>query len=171
MDRVKAPLISRQPPVHDGLRNGRRTFLKTATLSGCAALVAGIPLATYFISPALKAGADKWIDFGPVEDLEKGTFTMLSYEFMVKDGWLVLPQRGFIWVRADTENKQTIFSSTCTHLACNVIWQEETGVFECPCHSGRFDAEGQPIAGPPTRQLSVLEHKVEDGNVFVYMEL
>ena len=171
MDHVKAPSISQPPPIHNGLRNSRRSFLKTAALSGCAALVTGIPLATYVISPALKEGGDKWIDFGSIDDLEKGNFTMLSYEFMVKDGWLVLPQRGFVWVRVDTEQILTIFSSTCTHLACNVIWQEATGIFECPCHSGRFDAEGQPIAGPPTRPLSVLEHKVEEDNLLVFMKL
>jgi len=130
-------------------------------------LVTGIPLAAYVISPALKASKNKWIDLGPAEDLENNNFSMLSYEFMVKDGWIVLPQRGFVWARIDHNQKIKVFSSTCSHLACNVIWQEEAGVFECPCHSGRFDAEGQPLAGPPTRPLSILEHKVEDDNLLV----
>ncbi len=152
------------------LKPSRRMFLKTAALSGCAALVTGIPLTTYVISPALKKSANKWIDLGTVEDLENNNFNMLSYEFMVKDGWIVLPQRGFVWARINSNQKIQLFSSTCSHLACNVIWQEETGVFECPCHSGRFDAEGQPIAGPPSRPLSVPEHKVEDDNLLVFMD-
>jgi len=170
MDRIKESSINPSPSAKI-LSPDRRMFLKTAALFGCAALVTGIPLGTYVISPALKKSANKWIDFGSVEDLEKNNFTMLSYEYMVKDGWIVLPQRGFVWARIDHNRKIKIFSSTCTHLACNVIWQKETSVFECPCHSGRFDAEGQPIAGPPTRPLSVLEHKVEDGNLLVSMEL
>lgn len=169
MDRIKKSSINLSS-CDQILSPSRRMFLKTAALSGCAALVTGIPLTAYVISPALKKSANKWIDFGSVEDLEKSNFNMLSYEFMVKDGWIVLPQRGFVWARIDPNRKIKIFSSTCTHLACNVIWQEETGVFECPCHSGRFDAEGQPIAGPPTRPLSVLEHKVEDDNLLVFME-
>jgi len=94
---------------------------------------------------------------------------MLSYEFMIKDGWLVLPQRGFVWADTGSTGKTRVFSSTCTHLACNVIWRKETRTFECPCHSGRFDAEGKPISGPPTKPLSVLEHKLEDGNLLVYL--
>jgi Rieske Fe-S protein len=94
---------------------------------------------------------------------------MLSYEFMVKDGWLVLPQRGFVWAKNEADGKIKVFSSTCTHLACNVIWQEGAKIFECPCHSGRFDADGQPIAGPPTKPLIVLEHKIEDDNLMVYL--
>jgi Rieske Fe-S protein len=88
---------------------------------------------------------------------------------MFKDGWLILPQRGLVWAKTVGNDRIKVFSSTCTHLACNVIWREEAGVFECPCHSGRFNAEGQPIAGPPVRPLSVLDHKVEDGNLMVYL--
>ena len=147
----------------------RRVFIKTAALTGVAALVTGVPLASYLISPSLDKGTGKWIDFGSVEDLEPGRVVMLSYEFMVKDGWLVLPQRGFVWGKAKPDGGLRVFSSTCTHLACNVIWREEEEVFVCPCHSGRFDANGQNIAGPPTKPLAVLEHKVEDGNLKVFM--
>ncbi len=149
----------------------RRNFLKTAVLTGCTALITGVPLVTYAIFPSLKEGVSNWIDLGPVKDLEPNNFNMLSYEFMVKDGWIILPQRGFVWARANARQKIKIFSSTCSHLACNVIWQEETQEFVCPCHSGRFNADGQPIAGPPSRPLLVLDHKVEDDNLQVYMEV
>ena len=145
----------------------RRAFLSTALLGIAATVSVGFPLATYMIAPALKKGKGKWVDFGPIEDLEVGRVSMLTYEFMVRDGWLVLPQRGFIWAAAEGADKFTVFSSTCTHLACNVIWREEARVFECPCHSGRFDTSGEPIAGPPTRRLAKLKHEVEDGNLTV----
>lgn len=149
----------------------RRQFLKTAVLTGCTALITGVPLATYAIFPALKDSPGNWIDFGPVENLEPENFNMLSYEFMVKDGWIILPQSGFVWARAYAGEQIKIFSSTCSHLACNVTWQEETQEFICPCHSGRFDVQGQPIAGPPSRPLSILEHKVADGNLQVFMKV
>ena len=151
------------------ISSDRRAFMKTATLCGGAAILTGIPLATYFIAPAIKKGTGKWFDFGAVEDLKPGDFEMMSYEFMVKDGWLVLPQRGFVWAKNEIDGTIKVFSSTCTHLACNVIWQEDTKTFECPCHSGRFDADGQPIAGPPTKPLIVLENKIEDDNLMVYL--
>ncbi len=147
----------------------RRAFIKTAALFGGAAMVTGIPLASYFIAPALNKGTGKWIDFGNVEDIESDSVAMISYEFLIKDGWLVLPQRGFIWAKTEAGNKLTIFSSTCTHLSCNVIWREEAKVFECPCHAGRFDINGQPIAGPPAKPLPILEHKVEDGKLLAFL--
>ena len=151
------------------LSSSRRTFIKTAALTGVAALVTGVPLASYVIAPSLNKGTGKWIDFGPVADLNPGSMEMLSYEFMVKDGWLVLPQRGFVWAKTEAGGKLRVFSSTCTHLACNVIWREEEEVFVCPCHSGRFNGDGKHIAGPPTRPLTVLQHKVEEGNLKVFL--
>ena len=153
------------------ISSDRRAFIKTAALCGGAVTLAGIPLASYFISPALKKGTGKWVDFGAAEDLKPGTIEMLSYEFMVKDGWQVLPQRGFVWAKTKADGEIHVFSSTCTHLACNVIWREEDNTFECPCHSGRFDINGRPIAGPPTKPLSVLEHKIQDENLLVYLTI
>ena len=153
------------------LYTDRRDFIKTAALTGCAAFLTGIPLATYVIKPVLKKSAGKWIDLGGVEDLEPDNFTMLSYEFMFKDGWLILPQRGLVWAKTEGNDRIKVFSSFCTHLACNVIWREDTRVFECPCHSGRFDSDGKPIAGPPTQPLSVLDHKIEENNLLVYLNV
>jgi Rieske Fe-S protein len=147
----------------------RRTFIKTIALTGVAAVVIGVPLASYVIAPSLEKGTGRWFDFGPVEDLDPDAVEMLSYEFMVKDGWLVLPQRGFVWAKTEDGGKLRVFSSTCTHLACNVIWREEEEVFVCPCHSGQFDANGKNIAGPPTKPLAVLEHKIEDGNLKIFL--
>ena len=153
----------------EGISSDRRTFIKTAALCGGVISLAGIPLASYFIAPALKKGTGKWVDFGAAEDLTPGSIEMLSYEFMVKDGWQVLPQRGFVWAKTEAVDNIHIFASTCTHLACNVIWREDQKIFECPCHSGRFDIDGRPIAGPPTKPLSVLKHKIQDENLLVYL--
>lgn len=147
----------------------RRDFLEAAALSGIVVLVTGIPLASYVIAPALNKGIGKWIEFGTEESLSLGTVTMRTYDFMAKDGWLVLPQRGFIWIRSEPDRRLTVFSSTCTHLACSVVWRETEKIFECPCHSGIFDAEGRPISGPPRRPLEVLKHKIEDGKLMVFL--
>jgi Rieske Fe-S protein len=152
----------------EALHSERRAFIKTTVLGSGAAILTGFPLVSYFIAPAFKKTTGKWMDFGAVEDLAPGGIEMLTYEFMVKDGWLVLPQRGFVWAKINKDHTIKVFSSTCTHLVCNVIWQEETNHFICPCHSGRFDSNGKPVAGPPTKPLSVLEHKIEEDNLLVY---
>jgi cytochrome b6-f complex iron-sulfur subunit len=45
------------------------------------------------------------------------------------------------------------FSAICTHLGCVVQWLPEKGEFLCPCHAGRFAADGRVLGGPPPKPL------------------
>ena len=61
----------------------------------------------------------------------------------------------------------TARSLLCTHQGCEVAWSEPDGVYACPCHEGRFDAEGRPKEGPPPKPLAVLPARVEGPLVLV----
>ena len=62
-----------------------------------------------------------------------------------------------------------VFSATCTHLGCQVLWDREAKNFKCPCHGGVYAATGEVLEGPPPRPLDVIEAKVEgaDDSVLV----
>ncbi len=47
----------------------------------------------------------------------------------------------------------TARSLWCTHLGCEVRWNETTATYDCPCHEGRFDAAGRVLGGPPGAPL------------------
>ena len=58
-------------------------------------------------------------------------------------------------------------SFTCSHLGC-VIKERNFG-FEYPCHSSRYDPEGQVIQGPASADLKKLPvNETEDGNLHVF---
>lgn len=62
------------------------------------------------------------------------------------------------------------YSQKCTHLSCAVYYVGNGDILYCPCHEGIFDPEtGQPIAGPPRRQLPRIALK-QDGNKLIAME-
>lgn len=164
-------IFPQKAPMGNGFNLSRRAFLTTSLLAGAATLLAAVPLVSTVVMPSLKKGVGKWVDFGKTDKLAPDDYSMLSYEFMVKDGWLELPQRGFVWAKADAKAGVKVFSSTCSHLACNVIWSKDTRMFECPCHTGRFDPDGQPVSGPPKKPLFLLAHKVEDGKLLVHITL
>jgi Rieske Fe-S protein len=58
-------------------------------------------------------------------------------------------------------------STVCSHLGCTVYYRPEQKVFDCPCHGGKFDHEGKPIAGPPQTPLARFPVEVREGKVFV----
>jgi Rieske Fe-S protein len=60
------------------------------------------------------------------------------------------------------------YSAACTHFACNVDWDTDSGTLACPCHEGYFKVEdGSVISGPPPKPLLKLETEIVDGNIYV----
>lgn len=41
----------------------------------------------------------------------------------------------------------------CTHMGCVVRWKPGERIYVCPCHDGRYDAEGRVLSGPPPLPL------------------
>ena len=60
----------------------------------------------------------------------------------------------------NTPDGYRAYSAMCTHLGCVVRWRRGRREFFCPCHGGRFDADGRVIGGPPREPLVPLE--IED---------
>jgi cytochrome b6-f complex iron-sulfur subunit len=61
----------------------------------------------------------------------------------------------------------TALSAVCTHLGCTVAFNASANVFQCPCHGGKYDRDGNVIAGPPPLPLERLKIKVEDDKIIL----
>ena len=58
-------------------------------------------------------------------------------------------------------------SLVCSHMSCTVRWEAGPRRYVCPCHAGQFDADGNPVAGPPERPLRSVPVVVEDGTAWI----
>ena len=45
-------------------------------------------------------------------------------------------------------------SLMCSHFGCVVKWKEDEQIYQCPCHEGRYDADGNVLSGPPPLPLA-----------------
>lgn len=59
----------------------------------------------------------------------------------------------------DDHGKVTTVSPVCTHLGCQVHWNDAERSWDCPCHGSRFEPSGAVIAGPAESPLERIELK------------
>lgn len=60
------------------------------------------------------------------------------------------------------------YSAICTHFACVVKWNPESGMIECPCHAGFYDPrDGSVISGPPPLPIEKFKISKEGGTIYL----
>jgi cytochrome b6-f complex iron-sulfur subunit len=80
---------------------------------------------------------------------------------------LVLPYAGEPVELRRTERGAVARVLVCTHYGCTVAWRDEAEAYVCPCHAGRFDADGVPVMGPPQRPLRTVPAEIVGDSVRV----
>ncbi|MCK4977786.1 MAG: ubiquinol-cytochrome c reductase iron-sulfur subunit [Anaerolineales bacterium] len=153
----------------------RREFVKIVTilLGTIMGIIMGIPLIGYLVSPATKVQKkESWVPLGPLDGYPVGIPTLFSFTRSTVNGWekTVISFGAYVMRYSESQDDVTVFSSWCTHLSCRVHWEEGEQVYVCPCHDGIFDVEGKVVAGPPPEPLWEYENKIEDGNLFIFVE-
>ena len=151
----------------------RRKFMEIGiySIGGTIAAASSVALATFAVGPSFNKDKSKWIEveLEAAEDENTG-FERVVLEYETKDGWLTNTERTLAYVKRTKEGEVMAISAGCTHLGCIVTWNEDENIFQCPCHDGRYDADGKVVAGPPPAPLKRHKTKVEDEKIYVSTE-
>jgi len=136
----------------------RRAFLDYLLGTSFAVTGAGLFAAIVrFVWPPHRVVGIQYVDrmlVGTLDDLKDGGAIRKVFN-----------GRGVLVVK--TESGITAVDIKCTHLKCNVRWDEKRQIFVCPCHGGLFDAYGNVIAGPPPRPLRRIGVRVMGDSIYL----
>ncbi len=141
----------------------RRKFLKGTIKSFFVLLSTGVFTAVWYIYPSkVNKRLLQFVYVLDVDDLPKRGVRKVEFKYSVAESEIL--NRAFLSVN---EKGLIAFSPVCTHLGCYVNWDNNRKEFLCPCHGGRYNSEGQVIAGPPPKSLTRLPYKIEAGKIYL----
>ncbi|SDZ01612.1 Ferredoxin subunit of nitrite reductase or a ring-hydroxylating dioxygenase [Evansella caseinilytica] len=140
----------------DDLKYNRRAFLKTAVGASMALGLSTVPFSVRAMIGLAEPDHDR-VEIIRLDQLPKGESVTFHYPTENDPALLI----------HTVEGKLVAYNSACTHLMCPVFYQKEKDVLLCPCHKGYFDVnDGHPVAGPPQRELPLIEIEVDRGVVY-----
>ncbi len=148
----------------------RRRFLEHLTHLFSLAVGALFTLPVFrFISGNLaEKPLQSWIPLLRTDaNIPTGNFVQIGFKRAVQNGWTRRLVEHVVWVRKKTDGSFLVFSPYCTHLGCAFTWETKGKEFRCPCHGGKFNENGNRIAGPPPRPLDRYETKVKDNMLMI----
>lgn len=134
----------------------RRSFIKTMVGTSLALGLATVPFSFKSFVKAGKSQTDK-VKVANLSDVPKGSSITFSYPTEADTAILVHTNDG----------EFKAYNNKCTHLQCPVFYESKQDVLLCPCHRGYFDVKnGHPMAGPPQRELPLIELEVKGDAVY-----
>ncbi len=168
---MPTPVDSHLPPGGPGDVQDRRralTVFVNTTVALIGAAFSGL-LGVFAVRPSTGAARERWIRAGTLADLTANVPIPRVLAVPRADGWYKARARETVFLVWNGGRDVRVFSATCTHLGCQVLWDGDGKKFRCPCHGGVYDTTGAVKAGPPPAPLTRLVTRVEDGQVQVQL--
>ena len=150
-------------PVDSHHEPGRRKTLALLVNTTVALIGAAFSalVGVFAVRPARGAERERWIRAGTLDDLTPNVPVPRVLSVPRADGWYRARARETVFLVWDGAKQVTVFSATCTHLGCQVLWDGDAKKFRCPCHGGAYDVSGRVLEGPPPRSLTTIDARVD----------
>ncbi len=137
-------------------------------LNAVVAALMATPAIGYVLSPLLRRRSGQWVVIDKASKFPGGAPRRVIYKYLDERGYSVEQIRRAAFVVRDG-NELVVLSPVCTHMGCNVGFNDAANLFECPCHGGKYDASGRVVDGPPPQPLRRFKTRVRGGNLEIYI--
>ena len=95
----------------------------------------------------VKQFASKWFSHEELHELA---------ELATEEGKIVRFKDEKVAVYKDKDGGIHALSPTCTHVGCEVKWNNAELTWDCPCHGARYSYDGRVLNGPAIKNLAKL---------------
>ncbi len=124
------------------------------------------PVILYIYPSRIKQKKLFYIYLTDEDNLPKSGLRKFDYKYNLADKTIA----GYVFIKKDA-SELTAFSPLCTHLGCLIKWNNIQKEFICACHGGKYDINGDVIAGPPPKPLQRLPLEIKEGKVYIGIKL
>lgn len=80
----------------------------------------------------------------------------IDYDIEANEGKVIEIEGKRVGAYRDGKGELHIVDTTCTHLGCEVQWNDAETTWDCPCHGSRYSIDGDIIEGPALKPLKKL---------------
>lgn len=91
------------------------------------------------------------------DKLEDSTATMSHKSLIPGEGRIIRDGLRVVGAYKDESGKVYAVKPICTHLGCNLSFNDGDRTWDCPCHGSQFDIEGRIIQGPAVTPLEKID--------------
>lgn len=72
-----------------------------------------------------------------------------------------------IFVVKTSATQAVVFGAACPHVGCDLVFNERTNEFDCPCHNSTFTLRGERLQGPALRNMLSADVELVNGDIVV----
>jgi nitrite reductase/ring-hydroxylating ferredoxin subunit len=138
----------------------RRSLLRLGMGTGVAAILSGCRLFGSRKADVVAQPQDHTVSLTPEE----------SSALLAAEGSLLIQPQGLadkILVIHGRDGGLHAVSSICTHMGCDVRYDNDLGHIRCPCHGSQYGVDGHNIRGPAQRPLRQYAVRDSEGRIII----
>jgi Rieske Fe-S protein len=72
-----------------------------------------------------------------------------------------------VFVVKTSATQALVFDAACPHMGCELVFNDRTREFDCPCHNSGFSIDGARLRGPAPRDMLSAVSEIVNGEVVV----
>lgn len=155
----------------------RLTRRQMITATGAASAVIGlmltVPAIGFVLSPLVEKTRRSWVEVGPIDDVPVATPTPFVVGVPTGEAFDTTPLQRVVYVVKRQDGSIKALTNVCSHMQCDVHWDENLGHFLCPCHGGLYNMDGANVGGPPPSPMPEWVHLLRTdvtGRTILYIE-